>query len=100
MFCTTVSWTRTGFGEGEPFFATRRPWMLADTLALRFLPSESALRSTLAMPLIPASGATTPLEARSRWEIATCALSGVAGGVCLFVGGGGLVWAGEAPSGC
>src|SRR6516225_2588408 len=86
MLCATDIWRVTGFVEGDPFAARRRFCALAEMLALRFLPSETALALTLARPLIPASGAMTPLEARSMWLSVACALSGVAAGNCWLSG--------------
>src|SRR5438046_2462768 len=71
---------------GELCLAARRAWMWAATLALWFLPSERALRSTLARPAMPASGEMTPLEARSRWEMAMWVLRGVAEGLAWLMG--------------
>lgn len=66
------------FGEGEPLRASWRFWALAEMFALSVFPSEMALRSTLARPLTPVSGAIRPLDARSMWLSTAWVLSGVA----------------------
>src|SRR4030081_351120 len=86
MLCATDMGRLTGLADGEPLRARRRFWAFAETLALRFLPSETALRSTLAKPLMPALGSMMPLLARSMWVRAAWVLSGVAARNCWLRG--------------
>src|SRR5215467_5704869 len=79
-------WRLTGLVEGEPLVARRRLSAFAEMLALRFLPSETAWTSMLATPLIPASGAMSPLDARSMRLSVAWTLSGVAAGNCWLSG--------------
>src|SRR5260370_26916395 len=97
MFWLRARSRSTGLGEGEPFLARRRPSTWAAALALRVWPSEMVLMSTLARPLMPASGAMTPLSARSMGGRVAGALSGVPAWLC-WLGGVALPAAGRAPS--
>ena len=92
----------TGFGEGDPFFATCRPWMLAETLlALRCLCRRRApLRSTLAIPEISSSQVRNDAAGGEveMGESGVC-VERRSGGVGLIDGAGGAVGGERASAG-